>query len=175
MSARVCILILAIASMAACRSDEGRERYERIARTLRPIRDQLRAKAKTVLTREVFRESDYRDIVDACTSEDDALWTVNEIDFIPVAHDGDPHVELAALSVVDERSRELFCRSLERCARHCVTSWTRFVLAVEALRVRAVAAGVHDFPSVSPYYMNAKDLNDLERIGRPATPDAAGR
>lgn len=146
---RAMMFVAAIILTAAC--DRGGDaRVASLATELNPRLATLKDSAWYLLLNTGWDDGAVQGQVNACTSNDASLEQIKLLDTRVGNHSlGSPDVAEIVRHLLDDR--HLYCgdKPVERCARWCVVTWTRLVLAVEDLRARAAANNV-EIISISP-------------------------
>jgi len=130
--------------------ERGRDsRSASLAEELNPVLATLKDAPWHVLLDTRWNDDAARATVSACTSKDPSIDQIRRMNTkIGNPTLGSPDLAEIAKHLIDDR--HLYCgKEVERCARWCVVTWTRLVLAVEDLRARA-AAGKVEIVSISP-------------------------
>ena len=143
MSLRASVVALAVALLAC--SSPKQEAYQRLAAKLNPVIEQMRATAEAM---QRTPPTDLAAVIRTCTSADDALWILREIE---EAHFNEHTDTNAHRFTLVEQARALLdyratvCRSphtRSSCARNCLKWWAGIVDEVERLRAGAHAHGI---------------------------------
>lgn len=155
------MIAASIVCSAGC--DRGRDaRIASLAEELNPALATLEDTPWHLLLDTGWNVDAARGTVSACTSKDPTIERIGRID-TKIEHRslGSPDVAEIAKHLIDDR--HLYCGDeVERCARWCVVTWTRLVLAVEDLRTRAAKGNV-EIVSISPLDPRNRLAPNLQR------------
>ena len=143
MRMRASITALVVA-LLACGSPK-KDAYQRLAEKLNPVIEQMRATAEAM---QRTPPTDFEAVIRGCTSADDALWILRDIE---EAHLNEQTETDAFRTTLVEQARILLdhravtCRSphlRKSCARMCLDAWAGIVDEVERLSAGASELGI---------------------------------